>query len=445
MGKELEKENNNDIEKWEAQLTEMGAVDNIPDDSYGSAEVLNKLAYLYTRASISVSRHNDYFKLAESAYKAALSMEGHEDDRSALRGLAYIYYREFNYFGLWQRRNHGRMVCSKESCEHNAMVLYDRLIELGGNVNDYYRYAYLLYNSSSSFSETTEYADVLAKKERSFSLYHDAIAAYGTLEDENKETMYRTYIKACYGLARCGLELLCSRSRLLDELVVLFNFESQLYTDHVLETQRFQDIQTCLQIVLESENLPVVIEKGINSIAKKAQDVEKSWDIYYSLGNMYDYAFQYKLVDDLEGAYQSAIQYYTYSCDIDYIRRKENLPTSRFTHMYTALFNILLRGRQESAFCKAWKKYNDIIQFSVLERTVLQARWKIAKKDYSSAQSLLLDCKKEKGDSFLQRRVEMLLDLLHIVTKGISQEVENKYRPYQVRQFNKLLIHMNDM
>lgn len=431
-----------DIEKWKNYLVEVGAEKNIPDKFFNSAEDLLKIGFVYSRASVAIEDHNDYVKLAETAYRMVLSMAGQEDNKSALRGLAYLYYREYNYYGLWLRKNRGNMVYSKEECEQTAIDIFEKLLNLGGNVGDYYRYAYLLYNSSSSFSPTIEFSTIIDKKAKAFSLYQDAIRSYDQMGDDDRKSLHHTYIKACYGLARCGLELICTRSKMLDELVVLFHYNAPTYGDSKLAEQRFSDILNCMEVVRDAEGLPCTIE-DMETVAFSSHPIERSWDIYYMLGKMYDYAYQYKLVDDLESAYELAKKYYSYSCEIDYVRRTAKLPASRFTHMYTALFNLLLRGRQESMFHELYEKYNSIVGFNGLDQMILQARWMIAKENYTDAKKILLNCKNGEGVyGFVSKRIELLLDLIHVATNGYSEEFEKRYKPYQLRQLNNLSAYM---
>ena len=435
----------NDGERWQAQLVSLGADQDIPEAFLNDPSQLLPLANSYLKAAVLEDKHTAYVRLSERAYEHVLSLPGHEDDLMALRGLAYLYYREFNYYSLWRRQIRGKMFLSKDVCENKAIELYDRIIAISGNTGDYYRYAYLLYNSSTVFSPDKDFSTILEKKRQAYDLYHLAVTSYDSLDEKRRDSLLHIYIKASYGLARCGLELINSRSRVLDELVVLFDYDAPTFGNRLDSRNRLIQVCDAIEIVREFEGLPAFID-DMDAIIKKKHLVEHSWDVYYTLGKAQDLARQYKLADDTEQAYADAERYYRYACEIDAQRRENHLPVSEFTHMYMALFNLYLRNRQESAFKSAWQRYSTVVPFSLVDKLLFQARWHIVKRDYSRAGDVLQECQQKRGiTSGASKKADLLLDMIHLATQGINADIEKKYKPYQLKQFNNLRLHLNDI
>lgn len=424
---------------WQHFLSDFHAEEAIPLECKESPKLLNRLAAVYMQAARQEADHGRYTLLALEAYNLSMKLE---ENIKTYQGLAYLYYNEFLRYTTSRKGKKSTVLIPLQDCERNALYLYSKIAADNPDVYDLYRYAHLLYSVSSMASVSSNkrpFAEIIEQKENAYHIYIHAALRYEELTDKDKERLHRVYIKICYGICRCGLSLIANRSALLNELVLLFSFKARNYGDNQTSLERFKEIGKYMKKLIKAEGLDTDT-KDLLTVANSEQLVAKSWDVYYLMGKYYDYAIQYELFPDIETAYKKAEQYYSYACEIDTLRRSKGKSSSGFKHMYWALLKLYLRWRKEERFCAVWEKYNKTVGFEDEYRTVFQARWLILNEEYKKAKALLLQSREQKkGKGELSgRKINLLLDIVRVISGEGPAVLEGNYRPYQQRYLYEL-------
>ncbi|MCI1822077.1 MAG: hypothetical protein LKI76_03730 [Megasphaera sp.] len=432
------------MKEWQLCLQQLQAENKIPTEYKNSPVLLNKLAFIYMHAARSEEQHAKYIKLAHQTYAAALQKtENEKENYNSIKGMAYLYYSEYIGYNSLLFSNKASWPISIEECERNADILYEKIRLHRPDVLDLYRYAHLLYMASNNIHSIQSFGEIMEKRKKAYIIYLQAVEQYEHLQEKEKKRLQRIYIKSCYGVCRCGLGLIAKRSSLLNELILLFDFQPKEKEISSFEMKKFSEISHCLKCILREECLPTdagdIID--IQTLANREQIIARSWDVYYMIGKFYDYSLQYTRCSDPHILYEKAEKYYKLACEIDCIRRQNKKMASGFKHMYMGLFKLYLRNRQEEAFYKSWNTYYYIIDFDDSYRFLFQARWLILKKEYREAKKLLEQCSEMiKGkNNNVNRKIDQLLDIVHILIEKNSCNIEEKYKPYQRKYLNELL------
>jgi len=431
------------MKEWQYCLQQLQAENSIPNEYKNSPVLLNKLAFIYMHAARAEEQHAKYIKLAHQTYTIALQKTKNEENHNTIKGMAYLYYSEYIGYNSLLFSNKSSWPLSIDECERNADILYEKIRLHKPDVLDLYRYAHLLYMASNNIHSVQSFSEIMEKRKKAYILYLQAVEKYEHLPEKEKKRLQRIYIKSCYGVCRCGLGLIAKRSSLLNELILLFDFQPKEQGITPFEMKKFSEINHCLTRILQEEGLPAdtgdIID--IQTLANREQIIARSWDVYYMIGKFYDYSLQYTRCSDPALLYKKAEKYYTLACEIDCIRRQNQKMISGFKHMYFGLFKLYLRSHQEDAFCKSWDKYYYITNFEDSYRFLFQARWLILKKEYGEAKNVLEQCSemiKEKNNN-VSRKINQLLDIVYIMIEKNSCNIEEKYKPYQRKYFNELL------
>jgi tetratricopeptide (TPR) repeat protein len=394
-------------------------------DWEGCLEVLEKVPVKEQRNEIAV--------LSLKVYQGILDTPGCEEDIRALRGMAAAYYTD--YISSISNKKQKILPCPKKESKKKACEYYEKILRKEHHPKDVFQYGTVLYKNTKDFSSEDTFPEKCDKKNQAFALYDEAVQI---LEDNN-DTGSLLYSRACYGLCRCGLESFNFYSALLDEIHLLFPVKLSLYGSQEEHCQKFHRICHCIEAVRKQENLPRVVE-DIEAVVHSRQRQAMSWDVYYMMGKIFDCAYQFNLCNDTKGAYASAVRYYGYACEIDYRRRREGLPVSGFTHMYTSLLTLYIRGRNEQEFYRFWETYHPLVRFSEAFRLLSQIRWLILKENYSEAEQVLESyChagKWRKGLS--ERKATILMDIIYAKVKGSTAGAAGAYSSFQMKQLERL-------
>lgn len=425
---------------WNGCLKELQAETSIPARFLGRISILRQLAYVYQKAAQAAQYHNRCLKLAVQAYEAILAAPGPEGHSSAYKGLAYLYYSEYISYYMWQRQIGSKLIFTKAHCSQKAEELLKTILVSGGDISYLYRYAYLIYRLAGDYT-MMQGADVIhSKKEKAYQLYRQVIRTYEAEQDtELQKSWRRTYIKSCYGLVRCGLDLIASHSSIAREISLLFSLDLPDFGLLKEKKERLRDIIYSIDRVRQAEQLPVQIE-NMEAIVHSQQEIEKSWDVYYSMGKIYDFAFQYALLPDRDDCFQKAKKYYSYACEIDRIRREKKLPVPGFRHMYHALLMLYLRGRDEMGFREARRTYSAVMKPDEFRDLLYTVRWHCLKREYQQARETLLRYMMtfRKMKSGQKKQLDLLLDLLDVIDGADIRQYTPRYTAGQVRLFVKL-------
>ncbi len=314
-----------------------------------------------------------YVRLAASIYMQMLQQAVPPWELIALRGMAAIYYQEYLGYGKPGKNRQGMITTSKTACCEQVETYFTAILQRDRRSDDMYAYAQFLYKESGSFHGQASFSQRLAQQKQAYALYEESAMQ---IESADTEKDTQLYFQICYGLCRCGLTFFSLRSILSEELLLLFSAAVPLYGKREEHLQRLRRIYTCMDKVLSLAELPRKTD-AIQTVAQSKQPYGQSWNIYYLLGKLFDCAVQFSLCRDKSMSRAMAEQYYTYACEIDFMRRRACLPVSGFSHMYTALLTLYIRNREEAKFYAAWDRYHPQIQFSDAFRTVCQVRWLI--------------------------------------------------------------------
>ena len=82
----------------------------------------------------------------------------------------------------------------------------------------------------------------MEKRKKAYIIYLQAVEQYEHLQEKEKKRLQRIYIKSCYGVCRCGLGLIAKRSSLLNELILLFDFQPKEQGITPFEMKKFSEI-----------------------------------------------------------------------------------------------------------------------------------------------------------------------------------------------------------
>ncbi|MCH4188010.1 MAG: hypothetical protein LKF74_00990 [Megasphaera sp.] len=379
-------------------------------------------------------QRGDLATLSLEVYEGMLRTPEYEEDLRALRGIAATYYTD--YISSVSNKKQKILPCPKSESEKKVCQYYEKILQQEHHPKDIYQYGTVLYKNTKDFSNSDTFPIKCSKKNQAFALYDEAVQL---LEDDPSKRNTLLYSRACYGLCRCGMESFNFYSSLLDEIHLLFPITLSLYGSHEEHCQKFHRICHCIDVVRKLEKLPRVIE-DMAAVVHSKQQQEASWDVYYMMGRLFDCACQFGLCADTEGAYASAVRYYGYACEIDYQRRQEGLSVSGFTHMYTALLTLYIRGRQETEFYRLWETYHPLVHFSGAFRLLSQIRWLILKEDYSEAERVLdTYCRAGKWQRGLsEHKAAVLMDIIRTKLQGSTGAVIGTYSTFQMKQLERI-------
>lgn len=380
-------------------------------------------------------QRDDMATLSLAVYEGMLRTPAYGEDLRVLRGIAAMYYTA--YISSISNKKKKILPCSKSESEKKVCQYYERILQQEHHPRDVYQYGTVLYKNTKDFSNNDTFQLKCRKKSQAFVLYDEAVQL---LEDDASKRNNLLYSRACYGLCRCGMESFTLYSSLLDEIHLLFPLKLSLYGNHDAHCQKFYRMCHCIEIVRKLEKLPRVIE-DMAAVVHSKQQQEASWDVYYMMGRLFDCAYQFGLCADRKGAYVSAVRYYGYACEIDYQRRKEGLSVSGFTHMYTALLTLYIRGRQETEFYRMWELYHPVVHFPEAFRLVSQIRWLIWKEKYSEAKELLDGyCRSGKWQRGLSKqKAAVLMDIICTKLHDSTDSVVGSYSTFQMKQLERII------
>ncbi|WP_317381819.1 hypothetical protein [Megasphaera stantonii] len=371
-------------------------------------------------------------QLAEQAYCAVLADPARRDDRCALQGLASLYYRD--YMVRFTSRPFGALPYDKQECFQKARDTLELLLEKGRQPEQLYRYAQILYRNAKDGQGQGDFAALCRQKEQAYRVYDETVSLLEKWGPADKGL----YCRACYGLSRCGLESFSLNSFVLEELMLVFSVPSSVYGNRGGHLARLRRIYDCLERVLEIEGLPRHIE-DMAAVIQAKQAYEKSWDIYYLLGKLFDCAGQFSLCHNKESARRLAERYYSYACEIDAARRRAQQRVPGFQHMYTALLTFYQRHRREDQFYAAWEQYHPLVGFSAEFHFLSQARWLIIRKEYEAARHYLAAQLQERQWSHsVVRRAVVLQDMVQVAISGSTTGLQGIYKPFQMQQLDKI-------
>lgn len=371
-------------------------------------------------------------QLAEQAYCAVLADPVQNGNMRALQGLSSLYYRD--YMMRFTSKASGMLAYTNGECCQKAKDALARLLQHERQPETLYRYAQVLYRSAKDGQWKGEFVHLCRQKEQAYALYDEAAA----MQEKWGAADKGLYCRTCYGLCRCGLEMFSLHSVLLEELMLLFGVSSMLYgsrSDHITRLRR---LYHCLEQVLDIEQLPRRTD-DLTAVIQAKQTYERSWDIYYLLGKLFDYAGQFSLCHNRSNAYHLAERYYRYACEIDMTRRQSHQAVSGFDHMYTALLTLHLRQHREDRFYADWERYHPVVGFSSEFHFMSQARWLIIKKDYAAAQHFLAaQLQDGRWSAGTRRRADVLQDLVQVAVSGSTAGLRGTYKPFQLKQLERM-------
>lgn len=360
-----------------------------------------------------------YYPWIEKIYTAVLAEPSQCGNVQALQGLASLYYRD--YMTRFTSKSKKLLPYTKgESCQkakHALMLLlkHKRTPEI------VYQYAQLLYRHAKDGQWKGKISDLRRQKEQAYALYDESVA----MQEKWGIKHMGLYCRSCYGACRCGLELFSHRSVRQEELALAFGMPSTLHgrrADHILRLRR---LYYCLHQVLKTENLPHCMD-DIRAVVQSRQVYERSWDVYYLLGKLFDYASQFSLCHNRDQAYFFAERYYKYACEIDRMRRQIHQSVPGFSHMYTSLLTLYLRHHREDNFYDAWERYHPVVRFSSDFHFLSHVRWLIIKKNYDAAQHFLASHLQDgQWNAGTKRRAAVLQDLIQAAVSGKEENLRS--------------------
>lgn len=434
------------IEKkeWCECLQAVQAEDGISDDYSASYHVLDSLAFVYCQASQYPDVHNKYVKLAVEAYEHILAIPGFDMNMKALKGLAYVYYSEWISYLILSKKVDGPLAFDKNLCKDRAIELYERILVRDCDVTTLYRYAHLLYRVSSEYRPGGDYQERLQARRQSYHLYSEAKNTYEQMEaGDEKKRFRKNYIKACYGLSRCIIDMIHVTNTLDETIDALFGRTPVYDSYREWKRKKLMEAANAINIVRDEEGLPVTTDDTV-TLAMQEQKFEMSWDIYYTMGKIYETAFFYDFFNDRQRSFDKAEKYYTYACDIDFNRRRANKNVSGFKHIYAKLLDLYVKGHEAEKYDACRSKYEPYFRVNGTMETIYKAKWAIIEHDYALAADLVgrIDTKQIRLSKTEKSEHKALEAIVAILAGVDAATLTGKFTRNQMKRLQELQAYL---
>ena len=410
---------------WYGVMSGLEAVDTVPEELENAAA--RRLGKAYLCAFRTGDDREKYWLLAETLF---LRLADTAPSRYVYSVLAGLYRQAYG-------GSPGIGTKTKEELLHRALDCYERLYNDHPDEYELYEYAHLLYKSSSVFSAAAGVRERLERKEKAYRIYGEVMEAYK--RNINKKTVERPYIRAAYGLCRCGLELYGYETPLQKEYVLLTG--GYYLSERAKEVKKtvFYTLCRAVDSVRRYENIPTVMEDGCRYYDCDYR-YEAPWDIYYMMGRLFLFAVKYNILPNRSEPVRSCEKYFTYAAVLDRKRRSEGLPVSGFSHMYHSLCDFYLMCGTEEKLGAFLKEYGDYMEPSYIELTNLRRALKGG--NYEKARACL-NAAAGRPSSLPPRKATVLKDLLTVLEKKDMSGVERSYKPYEMKLFAEVLQKKN--
>lgn len=369
---------------------------------------------------------------AVSVYEKALAYARESERRLVLAPLAKAYFR--GYFTKAAARSY-----QNHQWAQQAIPYFRELIASDVTVTVLYRFALLLYRDAHDFTNPEPFQQKKRQQQEAYAIYDRTIRTVKALPQEEKADFAGIYVRSCYGLCRSGLELLPQRSLIGDECRLLFPRLVSDNRDQEGRTALFKRCYEAIDTARREEKLPrKVID--LQRLISQEQSFEQAWDIYYLLGKLFDYGWQYDLHPHKNAAYDAALKYYHYAASFDLLRRRSGRSVHGFFYMYESLLLMTLRGRDLDKYRYLWKTYEMEQLLPQPHRDLLNARFHIINDECERAAALLLPyAKKTPQQAGLSpRKATALLDIITIIRTASLKKLRGTYKPYQFVWLHKI-------
>lgn len=429
-----------DTKEWEPCLNKMKADKGIPHLLQGDVVNLCRLARIYVGAAHSHIFYEHYMELALRAMRQASGYVRKKTRVELIRTYGYIYYSEYMYHTLFKRHFDKKKQLQKKDLLLRALHCYASLVERGGTLSDLYCYVHLRHKCAKDYTITPEPEERKGILKDCYEKYKEIVV---TLRNKKKPLHIQDqeiYLKASYNLAVCGLYLLKPWSSVLREIKLLYDIPIVIPNNAVYYGM-IKEMHNALACVMKQEHIPLEIQDIERFSTSLALHVPYAGDVYYTLGKLYQLAYELHVDTTYFRYLQKAEKYYTYACDIDMYRRKHHLPVVGVTHIYSSLLDIYAYKKKHDDFKKVWYKYNEVIHFPLEIKIRCTVRWLILRKKYAMAIKSILSYKKEekKLPVRLVRQLNLFMDIIKTALRRDVSHLNGSYPPRQIIYFSKII------
>lgn len=426
--------------EWHHCLKRMKADRRIPPTINRDVMNLCRLARVYIGAAHSNIFYERYMKLALRAMKQASRYVRKHTRTELTRTYGYMYYSEYMFHTLFKRHFDKEHRLSKKELLLRALQCYASVVKKKGLISDYYCYTHLYHKCAKDYTITPDPAERKRILMDCYKRYKKIIQFLNRKKQPLELHDAQIYLKANYNLAVCGLYLLRPWSSVLREIKLLYDIPVSM-PDSEIYYRMITEIHRALKNVMEQQGIPLELHDLEEFSSTLSLQVPYAGDVYYTLGKLYQLAYELHIDTSYSTYLDKAELYYTYACDIDMYRRKNHLAVVGVTHVYSALLDLYAYKKQYDKFKKAWQKYSQIIEFSLEVKIRCRVRWLILRKKYTIAWKSLMMCKKyeNKLPIRLIRQLNLFMDIIITAVKRDLKHLNGVYPPRQIIYFSKII------